>query len=270
MDTFQLIGFAGALILGWVMGTTGSGGSALAVPMFNYLFHMDMHASSAHGLFVVGFTALAGAVLNLGKQGIDWGLSLIFSVPMIFTVYLVRRFLVPMVPKVIFQWGPHGPVLDRDMVFMLLFGLLLAISALTTIRDRRSLANIRQEPGHGRLPIALLGIGIGVLTGITGMGGGFLIVPVLLIFLKLPFKKAIATSLMIVALKSLGGFLGDLGQIDIDWILLSSFTGLSLIGMCIGFHCTHRLTDKTLKGSFGYFALGISFLVIFKELSVWV
>src|SRR5690606_4504559 len=160
--------------------------------------------------------------------------------------------------------------IDRDLAIMLLFGLLLTSSALITIRDRGPWANTREMPRKGPLPIVAMGMGIGVLTGITGMGGGFLIVPVLLILFKLPIKRAIATSLIVIALKSLAGFLGDLGQVDIHWPLLYRFTALSLAGMYLGVHCCRRLADKALKKGFGFMVLGISILVFYKALSPWV
>ena len=101
MEAFQLIGYAGAFAIGLVMGTTGSGGSAMAVPIFNYLFLMDMHSTTAHSLFVVGMSASAGVLLNLRKHRLDWQLSLLFAIPMAITVYLVRRFLLPSIPDVL-------------------------------------------------------------------------------------------------------------------------------------------------------------------------
>src|SRR5690606_1970728 len=267
METLQLFGYAGALALGMVMGTTGSGGSAMAVPMFNYLFLMDMHAATAHTLFVVGVSAMVGVLLNLGRQKVDWQLSLLFSIPMIIAVYGVRRFLLPMIPEILFELKPYGLSIGKDLCIMLLFGLLMALSAFFTIKDQGGRFRFGKASRNRKLPIGLLGIVIGVLTGITGTGGGRLIVPVLLVFLKIPIKKAIATSLLIIALKSFSGFMGDLGQIQIDWLLLSSFTALSLTGMFLGVQCSHRLAEKNLKKGFGYMILGISFFVFYKELS---
>lgn len=270
METVQLIGYAGALVLGLVMGSTGSGGSALAVPMFNYLFLLDMHSSTAHALFVVGTSALAGVLLNLGKHNMDWRLSLLLSAPMLITVFLVRNYVLPSIPKVLYQSETYGLTISRDLVIMLLFGLMMALAALLTIRDGRPRTTALPERGKGFLSIPLFGVGIGVITGITGTGGGFLIVPVLLVFLGLPMKKAVSTSLMIIALKSFGGFLGDLGNIQFDWVLLLSFTAISLTGMILGIQCSHRINDGNLKKGFGYTVLCISLFVFYKELSILV
>jgi len=267
MESFQLFGYAGALVLGIIMGTTGSGGSAMAVPMFNYLFLLDMHTATAHALFVVGISAMVGVLLNMGRQRVEWYLSLLFAIPMMFTVFGVRRFLLPLIPEVIFEWKAHGLFIDKDLAIMLLFGLLMALSAILAIKEHGGRSKFGKETGNRILPIPLFGIGIGILTGITGTGGGLLIVPVLLVFLKMPFKKAIATSLLIIALKSFTGFMGDLGQVEFDWLLLFSFTALSLTGMFLGVQCSHRLAEKNLKKGFGYMVLVISLFVFYKELS---
>lgn len=266
METFQLIGYAGAFAIGLVMGTTGSGGSAMAVPIFNYLFLMDMHSTTAHSLFVVGMSASAGVLLNLRKHRLDWQLSFLFAIPMAITVYLVRRFLLPSIPDVLFHLPTYELTITRDLTIMVLFGVLMAIAAILTIKDGKAKIPVQQEIKKHPLPVLFFGMLIGVITGITGTGGGFLIVPVLVVFLRLPIKKAIAISLMIIALKSFMGFIGDVGSVEIDWILLLSFTAISLTGMTIGIQSSHLIAEKNLKKGFGYVVLGISLLVLCKEM----
>lgn len=269
METFQLIGYVGAFAIGLIMGSTGSGGSAMAVPIFNYLFVMDMHSATAHSLFVVGMSASAGVLLNARKQSLDWQLALFFSIPMVVTVFLVRKFLFPSIPPVLYHINDELNI-TRDLAIMVFFSALMAIAALRTIKDAKKKSpkpvNSKQHYFH----ILLFGLGIGIITGITGTGGGFLIVPVLILFLRLPIKRAIATSLIIIALKSFIGFIGDLGSIEINWILLLSFTAISLTGMAIGIHTSHLIDEKSLKKGFGYVVLCISMFVICMELAPFI
>lgn len=266
METLQLLGYVGAFAIGLVMGATGSGGSAMAVPIFNYLFLMDMHSTTAHSLFVVGMSASAGVLLNLRKQRMDWQLALLFSIPMIITVFVVRKFLLPSIPDELFRMATYNVVITRDLAIMVLFGVLMAIAAVLTIKDGKGRPSVRSGSDKRLFSVLLFGMGIGTITGITGTGGGFLIVPVLVVFLRLPIKKAIVTSLMIIALKSFTGFIGDMGSIEIDWMLLLSFTAISLTGMTIGIQSSHLISERILKKGFGFMVLGISVLVISKEL----
>lgn len=266
METLQVLGYVGAFAIGLVMGTTGSGGSAMAVPIFSYLFLMDTHSTTAHSLFVVGMSASAGVLLNLRKQRVDWQLAMHFSIPMILCVFVVRRFLLPSIPQELFRMSSPHLIITRDLAIMLLFGVLMIIAAILTLKEGKTKSPISPDAGRFHFSVPLFGIGIGFITGITGIGGGFLIVPVLVAFLGLPIKKAIATSLMIVALKSFTGFLGDMGSIEIDWMLLLSFTAISMTGMTIGIQSSQFIAEKSLKKGFGYMILGISVLVISKEL----
>lgn len=265
METIQLIGYVGAFAIGLIMGSTGSGGSAMAVPIFNYLFLMDMHSATAHSLFVVGMSASAGVLLNVRKQRMDWQLALLFSIPMVVTVFLVRKFLLPSIPPVLYSMH-DGLIITRDLAIMVFFSGLMALAAIHTIKDAKKKSPAPSKSKQHYFPILLFGIGIGIITGITGTGGGFLIVPVLILFLRLSIKRAIATSLVIIALKSFIGFIGDMGSIEINWILLLSFSAISLTGMTIGVYCSGFIPEKSLKKGFGYLVLSISLFVFYKEL----
>src|SRR5690606_33269221 len=194
------------------------------------------------------------------RHRVDWRFSLLFAIPMMVAVFGVRRYLLPWIPEVIFEWESHGQIMDKDLAIMLLFGLLMALSAILAIKGQGVRSMFGKETGNRILPIPLFGIGIGILTGITGTGGGFLIVPVLLVFLKMPIKKAIATSLLIIALKSFTGFMGDLCQIEFNWLPFCRFTALSLIGLFFGVKCSHRLTEKYLERGYWYIVMGNSLI----------
>ncbi len=114
--------------------------------------------------------------------------------------------------------------------------------------------------------IVLEGLVVGLLTGIVGAGGGFLIIPALVMLAKLPMKKAVATSLLIIAIKSLIGFIGDLQNLDIDWAFLLKFTALSVIGIFIGIWLTRFIEGSKLKKGFGWFVVAMAIYILFKEL----
>ncbi len=266
MEVFQLIGYLGAFVIGMVMGITGSGGSAMAIPIFNYLFLMNMYSTTTYSLFVVGVSASAGVLMNIKKEKVDWQLTSFFALPIFITVYVVRKFLLPSIPEELLFIESLGLAIDRDLGIMLLFGILLALTAIYMITDKKTRISASSQQTCKPVLVLLLSVGIGLVTGITGTGGGFLIVPVLVVFLKLPIKKAIATSLMIIALKSFIGFAGDMGNVDIDWTILLSFTAISLTGMTIGIYSSRFIAEKSLKKGFGYLVLSISLFVFYKEL----
>ncbi|MHA7831677.1 MAG: sulfite exporter TauE/SafE family protein [Flagellimonas sp.] len=264
METLQLIGYAGAFIIGLVMGVTGSGGSAMAVPIFNYMFLMDMQTTTTHSLFVVGVAAATGAVLSLKKRKVDWHLVLYLSVPMILAVFLVRNYVLPMMPTVLFK--TMGLQVTRDMGIKMFFGLLMALGAVFSIKRGRTSFSNTSEIKKGPVFILLTGLGIGAITGITGIGGGFLIVPLLVVFLRCSMKKAIVTSLMVIALKSFVGFAGDIGVVEIEWNILLGFTAISLTGLAIGIYTSQHIRETSLKKGYAYVILSISILVLGKEL----
>ena len=148
---------------------------------------------------------------------------------------------------------------------MLLFSIIMFVAAFFMIKGRAE-TNFNEEIKYNIPLLTIDGLIIGILTGLVGAGGGFLIIPALVFFAKLPMKKAVATSLMIIAIKSLIGFTGDLGQLQIDWILLLSFTTISVIGIFIGIYFNQFIKEKQLKKGFGFFVITISIAIIIKEL----
>ena len=148
---------------------------------------------------------------------------------------------------------------------MLFFALIMFVAAFFMIKDRTQ-TNSNEAIKYNIPLLTIDGLIIGVLTGLVGAGGGFLIIPALVFFAKLPMKKAVATSLMIIAIKSLIGFTGDLGQLQIDWMFLLSFTAVSVTGIFIGIYFNQFVKEKQLKRGFGFFIIIMSITIIIKEL----
>ncbi len=259
----ELIGYLCAILIGVVLGLLGGGGSILTVPIFVYILGVSPILATSYSLFVVGFTAMVGVYKNYKKSMVDVKTGVVFAVPSFIGVFIARKFLLPKIPNEIISVSNF--LLTKDIMIMLLFSVLMFIAAFFMIKGQKEI-NQSEEIHHKNFLLVFDGLIIGILTGIVGAGGGFLIIPALVFFTKLSMKKAVATSLMIISIKSLVGFTGDLGQLKIDWLLLISFTAISVIGIFIGIYFNQFIQERQLKRGFGFFILTISILIIFNEL----
>ncbi|WP_411894756.1 sulfite exporter TauE/SafE family protein [Winogradskyella sp. A2] len=266
MEFIEIVGYLGALIVGLVLGLIGGGGSILTVPILVYLIGLNPILATAYSLFIVGVTSCIGAYQNFKKGRVDTKTAVIFSIPAFIAVFLTRRFLVPMIPEVVFTVGDFN--VTNSIFIMVFFSIIMLLASISMIRNQNTVSNKKNnEIVQYNYPlIALEGIGVGVLTGIVGAGGGFLIIPALVILAKLPMKTAVGTSLLIIAIKSLIGFLGDLVNLEIDWNFLLIFTFLSILGIIIGVWLSRFISGKKLKKGFGYFTLIMAIYIIYKEL----
>lgn len=262
METIEILGYLGALLIGLVLGLIGGGGSILTVPIMVYVLGISPITATAYSLFVVGTTALVGAIRNAQKGMIDYRTGIIFAVPAFIAVYGTRSVLVPLIPEVLIQ--TENWVLTKDMGIMVFFAFIMLLASYSMIKGRKE-----KEVGEVQqfnYPLILVeGLVVGVLTGLVGAGGGFLIIPALVLLAKLPMKKAVATSLLIIAVKSLIGFLGDLGNVDIDWTFLLTFAALSVVGILLGVYLNHFIDGKKLKKGFGWFVLIMAVYIVLKE-----
>lgn len=265
MDILTLLGYIGAIIIGVVLGLIGGGGSILTVPIFVYLLGINPVMATAYSLFVVGSTALVGTLRNLPKKQVDLKTGVVFAIPALLAVYLTRKFLVPAVPNVLFTISNF--TVSKDLGIMVFFALIMLLAAISMIRNKRKDKGADTEISYNYPMILIEGTLVGLLTGIVGAGGGFLIIPALVLLAKLPMKKAVATSLMIIAVKSLIGFIGDVENLAIDWSFLLSFTTLSIVGIFFGIYLNKFIDGKKLKSAFGWFVLLMGIYIIFKEFS---
>lgn len=263
MEVSLVLGYAGALLIGIVLGLIGGGGSILTVPILVYLLHINPVTATAYSLFVVGVSALVGAFQNIQKKLVDFRTAIVFSIPAFIAVYLTRKFLVPAIPEQLFSIGDFN--LTKDIAIMIFFAIIMLLASVSMIRDKRRRSGEPLKVRYNYPLIVLEGVIVGVLTGIVGAGGGFLIIPALVLLAKLPMKKAVATSLLIIAMKSLIGFIGDIENLPIDWKFLSSFTALSVIGIFVGVWLNKFIDGKKLKKGFGWFVLVMGFYIILKE-----
>jgi uncharacterized membrane protein YfcA len=265
MEVTEILGYIGALFVGLVLGLIGGGGSILTVPILVYLIGLNPIVATAYSLFVVGMTSVFGAVQNYKKGFVDLKTAVIFAIPAFIVVYLTRRLLVPIIPDVVFTVG-HFEV-TNNIFIMIFFAIVMVLASFSMISGKKTVSTSEVQPIKYNYPlIAFEGTIIGVFSGIVGAGGGFLIIPTLVLLAKLPMKKAIGTSLCVVAVNSLFGFLGDLSNFQIDWKFLLTFTGISILGILLGIYLSKFISGHRLKKGFGYFTLIMAFYIIYKEL----
>jgi len=265
MDSIVIIGFAAAILIGISLGLIGGGGSILTVPVLVYILGVNPVLATAYSLFVVGSTSLVGAATYMKKGLVNYKTALVFAVPSFIAVFLTRKFLVPALPDPLFTLGEA--IITKNIGIMVFFALIMLAASYSMITAKKCVDCDEDEPVVFNFPmIALEGSVVGVITGIVGAGGGFLIIPALVLLAKLPMKMAVGTSLLIIAAKSLIGFLGDLSTQTIDWQLLLIFTALSIVGIFIGSALSKKINEKVLKTGFGWFVLIMGIYIITKEL----
>jgi prepilin-type N-terminal cleavage/methylation domain-containing protein len=260
----ELAGYIASLFIGISLGLIGGGGSILTVPVMVYLFGLQPLLATSYSLFVVGSTSFVGAFNNLRKGMVNVKAALLFGASSIATVFLTRKFLVPAIPKDIFTI--RGFTITESMLTMVLFAVLMLVASVSMIRNKKVVKHEEENKDHFRFgKLVTYGITIGLVTGLLGAGGGFLLIPALVLLLKLPMKKAIGTSLMIIALNSLVGFTGDLGHFSIDWFFLVKVTAIAIAGIFIGGALSKKIPGEKLKKGFGWFVLVMGIYIIVKE-----
>ena len=265
MDS-QIIGYVLAIFVGISLGLIGSGGSILTVPILVYIMAVEPVLATAYSLFVVGATSLVGGMQNALQRKVDFKTVLIFGIPSIAAVYLTRAYLMPLIPEIIFTVGDFQ--FTKAIGLMVLFAIVMILASISMIKPCRNCSDSEEVRIQYNYPMILLeGSLVGVLTGLVGAGGGFLIIPALVLLAKMPMKLAVGTSLFIIAAKSLLGFIGDLqGNEIIDWNLLGIFTVLSILGIFVGIYLSKKIEGKRLKVAFGWFVLLMGIYIFIKEL----
>lgn len=263
----EIAGYLASVLIGISLGLVGSGGSILTVPVLVYLMGMNPMVATASSLFIVGLTSLVGGLRAYSKNLIDFRAITEFGLPSIFSIFIARHYILPALPDIIFHAG-NKPV-SKELLLMVVFAVLMVAASLTMIRSRKDADTEIKESvnrGHKVLPLVLLGLVIGTVTGLLGAGGGFLIIPSLVLFLGLPMKKAVGTSLLIIAINSLFGFLFSLKQFSYNWTLLIIFTMLATAGIFTGSRLSEKIPGKSLKKGFGWFILAAGAYIILKEI----
>ncbi|MBM3158175.1 MAG: sulfite exporter TauE/SafE family protein [Bacteroidetes bacterium] len=264
LDSSSIVGAIASLLIGLSLGLIGGGGSILTVPVLVYLFNVDPLQATAYSLFIVGATSAIGAFPKYKEGQVNLKTALIFGAPSIIAVYATRKWVVPAIPTQIGQWGEF--VLTKNVLLMLLFALLMVAASFSMISTQKLLGVVEKKSQFFNYPLILIeGAFVGLLTGLVGAGGGFLIIPALVILTGLPMKQAVGTSLLIIAAKSLIGFTGDVTEQAIDWVLLGFVTAMAIVGIMVGNQLSKKIDGNKLKKGFGWFVLVMGLYILIKE-----
>lgn len=263
----EIAGYLLAAVVGMSLGLIGGGGSILTVPILVYIMGINPVLATSYSLFIVGATSLVGAYNSYRSGWVNIKIALLFGLSSIITVFIVRKILMPLIPPVLFS-NEHFSI-TQELATMVLFAVLMLLASIAMIK------NTPEETGFDKsassvqanfFTLLLYGIAIGLVTGFLGAGGGFLLIPALVLLVKIPMKKAIGTSLLIIALNSLIGFSGDIGHFVIDWKFLIIITLIAIAGVFMGGFLSKKIDGEKLKKAFGWFVLIMGIYILVKEL----
>ncbi|WP_250631006.1 sulfite exporter TauE/SafE family protein [Rhodoflexus caldus] len=261
----EYIGYLASILIGISLGLIGGGGSILTVPVLVYLFAVDAVTATAYSLFIVGLTSAVGSFDYFRKGLVNIRTAIVFGIPSIVAVFLTRAYIVPAIPKEIFSIGEF--TVTKSLLLMVLFAVLMIAASYSMIKkDNKPAATETNGEQQFNYPLILIeGLVVGALTGLVGAGGGFLIIPALVVLSKLPMKEAVGTSLVIIAAKSLIGFFGESSETVIHWGFLALVSAFAIGGIFVGTALSKRIDGAKLKPAFGWFVLVMGIYIIIKE-----
>jgi uncharacterized membrane protein YfcA len=260
----EIAGYAASVLIGLSLGLIGGGGSILTVPILVYFFAIDPVLATTYSLFVVGLTSSAGALSHYQKGNINFKIALIFGIPSLIAVFIMRKWVMPAMPHYLLNIGHFE--LTKSVLLMLVFAVLMLAASLSMIRKKKTEPDTDHDTNY--LKLVLQSIVVGIITGFVGVGGGFLIIPSLVLFAGLPMKKAVGTSLMVMTISSLLGVLGDVSRhAAIDYSFLILFSAFAIGGIIAGSYLTKYTHDAKLKPAFGWFVLIMGIFVLVSTLT---
>jgi uncharacterized membrane protein YfcA len=259
----EILGYAAALLIGLSLGLIGAGGAILTVPVLVYLFHVTPLMATSYSLVIVGMVSFLGFIGYLSAKEVAVKSGLLFGLSSVVTVFFIRHFVIPRIPAIILSRG--SITITFSNVTMLLFGLVMILAAVAMISKNNK--RLQSEAPDTRPALLLLyGVFVGLITALLGAGGGFLLIPALVIFARLPMKTAVGTSLMIITLNSIFGVLADIGRVKLEMGLLIPIAMLAIAGLGMGLYLSRRINSSCLKTAFGWFVLLMGIYVLITEL----
>ncbi len=263
----EIFGYIASVLIGVSLGLIGGGGSILTVPVLVYLFGIDAFLATEYSLFIVGTSSIIGSVSYFKNGLVNMKTVLIFGIPSVISIFLTRNFLLPIIPDYIFKIGNF--VMTKNIFLLLIFAGLMIAASYKMIRTNKVL-EIKATSLQKNNAFLAAGEGsvVGFLTGLVGAGGGFMIIPALVNFLKIPMKVAIGTSLVIISVNSLIGFFSSVNHLKIDWNFLGSISAIAIVGIFIGTQLSKKINGEKLKPIFGWFILIMGVYIILKEIVI--
>jgi uncharacterized protein len=258
----HIIGYFAAILIGISLGLIGSGGSILTIPVLVYLMQIAVEEATVYSLFVVGASAAVGSVKGAREGLVNYAVAGYFGIPSVVAIFAMRQFVMPALPPILLQTAYL--TVSKNLFTMLVFAVLMIAASFSMIRKQQ--AATEESTEIEKLPIFIKGIIVGVLSGLVGVGGGFLIIPTLVFSAKMPMKNAVATSLSIIAVNALIGFLGSISTTAINWSFLLPFAGFAVAGIIGGQFLAKKISNERLKPIFGWFILAMGVYVLLREL----
>ena len=259
------LGYLASFLMGITLGLMGGGGSILTVPILVYLFSFTPIVATAYSLLIVGSTALIGSAMYLRKGEVDLRMGLLFALPSVVGVHLSRALIVPHLPDVIGTLNSF--VLTKDVFIMATFAILMVAASLSMIMPRKEANRTSSNSSLNFFLIGTQGVLVGLVAGFVGAGGGFLIIPALVVFAGLRMRVAIGTSLSIIAVQSLFGFAGDiLRGLNADWIFLGTVALIAALGIFAGSSVASKIKEAKLKIAFGWFVLLMGTAIFIEQI----
>ncbi|KZO59435.1 sulfite exporter TauE/SafE family protein [Dietzia cinnamea] len=250
MEITTIVVVALAVLVGLSLGLLGGGGSILVVPLLTYIGGLDPREAIATSLFVVGATSLVSLIGHARKGNVRWRTGLIFG-----AAGMVGAFL----------GGLAGGYIPGTLL-MIAFALMMIATAGAMIKGRKDRDGQSQTHHHPLWRILRDGLVVGAATGLVGAGGGFLVVPALVLLAGLPMTAAVGTSLLVIAMKSFAGLGGYLTSVSLDWPLVAAVTAAAIAGSFVGIRLTSVVPERALRKGFGVFVLLMGAFVLSQEL----
>lgn len=263
----EYLGYFAAVLIGILLGLIGAGGSILTIPVLVYLIGIEPVNATSYSLFIVGVSAFIGGLRYLKNNMICLKTMMVFGIPSVISIFFTRKYLLHAIPDHLFTIGSME--ITKNAALMILLAVLMIVASYSMIRKPSSVRMDLHKHNNEQYRYFLIfqqGVIVGILVGLVGAGGGFLIIPALVVLAKLPMKKAVGTSLAIIALNSSIGFLSDFGTHEFDWKFLFIFSGFAIAGIIIGSYLTKFISGAKLKPGFGWFILIMGIYIISKEL----
>jgi len=259
-----LIGYISAILVGISLGLIGGGGSILAIPILTYLFGItDTNISTSYSLFIVGISSLIGSLSYFKKDLVELKTAITFGLPAILAIYVTRQIIIPTIPAELFTIGDF--IFTKDIGVMIIFAILMIFASVSMIKGRRDTEESTEKKDLNYPLIIVQGMFVGMLTGLVGAGGGFIIIPALIALFHLPMKKAVGTSLVVITMNSLFGFATEITNPNIDWTFLLSFTAIAVVGIFVGSALSNKISGAKLKPAFGWFVLIMGIFILGKS-----
>lgn len=261
----EIIGYTASILIGISLGLIGGGGSIMTVPVLVYLFGIDALLATEYSLFIVGMSSAVGSITYFKKGLVNFKVALIFGAPSIISIFLTRIYLLPLIPEELLTI--KGFTITKNIFLLLIFAVLMILASYKMIKNKTSEDADENEMNPNKSLLAAgEGTIVGILTGLVGAGGGFMIIPALVNLLKVPVKTAIGTSLVIISLNSLIGFSSSINNAEIEWKLLITIAAIAVIGIIIGAQISKKIDGKKLKPAFGWFILVMGIYIITREI----